>query len=1007
MEALEQRSLFSAIPAPFPGFVGPMPEMDDPLTESVPPGAGPSTELFAGTHTTAGTLSYSFRVLYRDDVAVRLSSIDSFDVYVYGPNGYARRAMLVSVDSTTDAPAITARYKVAPPDGAWDGTDNGRYTVWLQPNQVFDTGGTPANSGLAGDFSVLVYGVGNPPGIRTAVDVRDFGAIPDDGLDDSNAIEAAINSLPLGNGAPIGASPAGGILQFPVGVFDITRSIKLPSGVTLRGSGVGTVIHDTSTNRNHSAIWIYSPYTHRYNVGATVEDLSIYTRWGGGIWVDPNMGGDVVDLRLANLRVSAKGTGIDLRDQATVHSDIENVEVYNPGSTAVYIGRYDGEGADVRVRGLRVTGTARSGFVAQQGLVVITCDTLIEGLTIQTAGANVVPLYISSMGGVAQWGTTIYDLDILTPTANLPGGIVAHFTDFNRVDIDYMSGVGVGRKLKLTDAHDVRVAYLVSDGSSNVVSQLNTRDSKSYLRVGNAVNGRLTYPPRQVIPTHTRVPAPTNVINAEDFGVIADDGSDDTAALQAAIDSLPRGTGIPGGSSVVGGIVQLPLGSINTLNAIKLPSNVWLRGHNNGTVIRNMSLPPTRGVIELTSPYSHHSNIGASLDQLGIYSAAAAGVRADSTLTGELKDFRMVAVRMSNWGPSVDLRNARVNYGLFDRITISTPGTMAFWLGKPDNSSIGNVVRAVRTAGLARPGFQTEKAMFVFMGDTKIEGGSVEDIWDQFSMAHIRAFYASGTIRMDGLYMEFPRTEDGIGFMFENCRGTIDRLDHVNPWRRVHLINSSDVRIRHLNISGLTTLLKETISVDASSKLTLDTVYGQWDSGMLDHPRVMIKGFYNRSAGTLVEMSLANGGPTLLADPGMTNVSDTVYSIKDWQIYWADGYSGQLGTYQVETVSGVQRLRINLAEPGYFHIRINLNIPASAVGRNGIARWRADGPTQVYVYTFANLQQYLVRSMNSMTAGRTPVPLKLGDQLWINVGSPTTPAAAGTYYFWKFNMVAT
>ncbi len=1009
METLEQRSLLSVMPAPFPTFVGPMPQMDDPTTDWVPPGAGPSTELIAGMQTVPSTVSYSFKVVYRDDVAVRVSSIDSFDIYVYGPNGYVRRAMLMSVDRTTDGPVVTARYKIAPPDGAWDGSDNGRYTVWLQPNQVFDSGGTPANSGLAGDFAVMLPGVGDPGGIRTAVDVRDFGAIPNDGIDDSDAIEAAIASLPLGVGNPSGVNPSGGIIQFPPGTFDITRSIKLSSGVTLRGSGLQTIIHDVSTNRNHPAILLYSPYTHHFNIGATIEDMTIYARWGGGIWIDPNMNGDLVDFRLANVRVSALGPAIDLRNASTVHSDIDNVEVYNPGSTALYVGRDDGQGAGVKIRGFRVTGTARSGFRAEQGLVIITCDTFIEGMTISTAGANVVPIYFSSNGGFDEWGSTITDLEILTPTANLPGGIAASVNDFGRVQMEFMSGLGQNRKLKLVDARDVRIGYLVTDGSSNILSRVTSVDLKSSLRVGNATAGRLNYPPRpNPAPAHIRVPMPSNVIDAMDFGVVPNDGLDDTAALQAAIDSLPRGTGIPGGSSVVGGIVQLPLGAINTAQAIKLPSNVWLRGHNNGTVIRNLSLGPTRGVIELTSPYSHGSNIGAAIDQLGIYSASAMGVRADSTVTGELRDFRMAGIRMNNGGVSIDFRNTQVNYALFDRIIFNTPGTMSFWLGRDDNSSVGNVVRGARIAGMGRTGFQTEKAMFVFMGDTKVEGGSLEDVWDQFTMGNILALYASGRLKMDGLYMEFARTPEGIGFKFENLIADIDKLDHVNPWRRVHVLNSSDVRIRHLNIRGLTCFLRDTISVDATSKLTLDTVMGQWDSGTLDHPRVIVRGFYNLKAATLVDMSVANSGPTLLADPGMTSVSDVFDSGKDWQIIWGNGFMGQLGTWAVETSSGQKRLRVTLTQPGYFHIRVKLNVPQSAVGRYGVARWRFDGPTLAVAYTYANQHQYLVRAMNSMTAARTPVPLQQGDQLWINVSGDGTPnVPAGTYYFWKLNMVAT
>jgi hypothetical protein len=343
-----------------------------------------------------------------------------------------------------------------------------------------------------------------------------------------------------------------------------------------------------------------------------------------------------------------------------------------------------------------------------------------------------------------------------------------------------------------------------------------------------------------------------------------------------------------------------------------------------------------------------------------------------------------------------------------DRIVTSGLGSFTIWLGRDDNSSVGNVVRGVRNGGRARGVFQPDRAMFTYMGDTTIEGGSVEGAWDAGSTyTPILAFYASGKIKMDGMFMEFPAHASGVGFMFDNAQGSVDRLYHVMPWRRLHLINGSDIQLRNLNINGMSMQLRDAISVDASSRLTLQTVNARRDSGMLDHPRVLVRGFYNEMSDYFVETASTTRGTNLIADPDFRNVTDDIRLSADWQIIWRNGWSGRAGHWSVEYVNGVPRLRVDLTEPAYFHIRVNTKVPGPAVGQTGLATWRIDGPGTPTVYTRDWISEYSARATGSLTAARTPQQLRGNDQLWIAVGSPTQPAPVGTYYFWKFGLVAT
>ena len=990
-EPLEQRQLMSG----GSGFVGPLPDYSNPMTGYLAPGSGPSSELRAVNVTANSNGSYTFEIVYRDDTAVRVSSIDSFDVRVTGPNGYARTATLVGVNSTQDGAVRVARYKVAAPGGGWDLADNGRYRVELRPDQVFDVSGNAAYDGIVGEFHVLIPGAATPlpTPIRYGVDVRYFGAIPNDGVDDSAAIQAAIDSLPKANGVPIGSTPVGGVVLIPAGVWDVARTLTLHSGVTLRGAGHATVLHDVQTDRASSAIRLVSPFVHHFNIGVTVEHLTLYTRWARGISIDPDMGGDVNDLRLNNIRISARGTAIDLSERRIYHTDIDDVEVYNPGGAALRLGPADGVSFVNRMRNFRVTGAARGGFFnPYRALVNIGGDTLVTGgLSISTSGARFLPLY-------AEGRATIDRLSITVPAADCPGGTAAHLNNLVFAIFDTVAGVGKSRRLLLTAARDVQVKHMSSDGTSNVLSHITRVDERSYLRIGNAAAGRLqaVAPPQQPAP-HVPVPAPTNVIDATAFGVVPNDGHDDTAALQAAIDSLPDGNGIPGSGAPVGGIVQLPLGLLNLSAPIKLPSGVWLRGHGNGTALHNPVTRADGAVIELTSPYTHRSNVGAGVIDLGMYASHAAGIRPDHTVENELRDLRLVGLRFYVNGPAIDLRAPDVKFTHIDRAVVRNPGSTVIWVGREDNSATGNYVRAVRVTGEARDGFVAEKALFVFHGQTRIESGAIEA-----TFADVLPFYASGTLHMLNLYMEYPPQDDNIGFLFDNVRGYVDNMFHVDPGRQLHFVNGTQIEFGNVSIEGLTTALRWCVMADGSSKATFNTVNTQFDSGLLDHPRAVVRGVYSTNADRFVDTKTALYNPNLVADPDMTDVADD--RVADWMIFWGDTLGTIDGDWSVETVGGVKRLKlVVLSNPNQrtLTVRVNLELPASAIGKNAIGRWRVDGNGAAIVWTHAYTAEFLGRATKSLTAMASPRRIVPGEQMWIDL-----PAARGTYYLSKVGFVA-
>ncbi len=131
------------------------------ITGTVAPSLGyivpPTAELVVTDVTQSGATNVDLTVTYSDDVGVSVSTIDSSDLRVTGPNGYDSAAQLVSVSASGDGTPRVAIYRVTSPSGnAWTRGDNGTYTVWMQTNQVHDTEGARVAAGQLGEFNVAV-----------------------------------------------------------------------------------------------------------------------------------------------------------------------------------------------------------------------------------------------------------------------------------------------------------------------------------------------------------------------------------------------------------------------------------------------------------------------------------------------------------------------------------------------------------------------------------------------------------------------------------------------------------------------------------------------------------------------------------------------------------------------------------------------------------------------------------------------------------------------------------
>jgi len=137
------------------GFVRSYGTTDIGAYEFVPPGE-PTAAAIVPNVTAGGTTTAKFDVQFFDDVAIDVATLGDSDVRVTGPSGYNELGKFVSVDNNTNGTPRIATYEIPAPGGTWDGTDNGDYTVSLEPNQVFDTSPTAVAAGALTTFKAVI-----------------------------------------------------------------------------------------------------------------------------------------------------------------------------------------------------------------------------------------------------------------------------------------------------------------------------------------------------------------------------------------------------------------------------------------------------------------------------------------------------------------------------------------------------------------------------------------------------------------------------------------------------------------------------------------------------------------------------------------------------------------------------------------------------------------------------------------------------------------------------------
>jgi hypothetical protein len=116
----------------------------------------PVPALSVANLTQGGSPSHSCSVTYTDDTAVKLSSLNSSNLLVTGPNGFSNLVEFIGADLPLDGSPMTGSYSIPAPGGIWDAADNGTYTLTLFAGAVEDTLNNVTPQTVLGSFDVSI-----------------------------------------------------------------------------------------------------------------------------------------------------------------------------------------------------------------------------------------------------------------------------------------------------------------------------------------------------------------------------------------------------------------------------------------------------------------------------------------------------------------------------------------------------------------------------------------------------------------------------------------------------------------------------------------------------------------------------------------------------------------------------------------------------------------------------------------------------------------------------------
>ena len=315
--------------------------------------------------TDAGGAVQEISVAIHDNTAVKLTSLDGYDLVVTPIDraGDPLTGVLKRTAPTSDAADVVGVYWMNAPGGRWDPADNGVYQISLQANEIKDTHGNAALPQVLGQFRVNVPNIGQIT-VDSTADAPDANL--QDGRSDDGTGRSTLRSAVMQANATAGENtillPAGTyVLTIPStggdsaasGDLDVTdASAKLTIIGDRQG---GTIIDAAGLDR------VFHVFA-----GAQLDLQNVTIR--GGQAASGQDGGGVLNAG-----------GLSLTDSRITSSHaVRGGGVYNTGPLTILRSTLDHDGADDAGGGL---------YNSAAALVSITNSTFSDNSAVTAGGA--------------------------------------------------------------------------------------------------------------------------------------------------------------------------------------------------------------------------------------------------------------------------------------------------------------------------------------------------------------------------------------------------------------------------------------------------------------------------------------------------------------------------------------------------------------------------------------------------------------------------------------------
>ena len=475
-------------------------------------------------------------------------------------------------------------------------------------------------------------------------------------------------------------------------------------------------------------------------------------------------------------------------------------------------------------------------------------------------------------------------------------------------------------------------------------------------------------------------------VSVAEFGANGKDNGWDTDAIQRAIDSLPKPSGV-GTKEPCGGVVVLPAGRYLLNKPLRVFSGVTLRGEGAGTVLYS---PADEPAILMVSPFSHNYCTSATVEDLTIYTDKSPGIVADKSVTN-LVQCRFENLLISAGGCAIDL-DPNLAHKIYTQNTV-VRNVFVSTFGGPALQLWGNAnhIEQVCTEGGTRKDFKADPAIVTIAGG----GNDIRSCIIEANKPNPAvAFCISGTFTWSHNWVELDPSKEGVAYIFKDVEwALIDNLHHLLPWHKPKFVNCASVQIRMLNTDGELSPLSANLDLDDKSSLRIDQVIARTDVGMLDNPRVSIGSIYNKLGGWRLDL---DGLKSLAAQHNFV-ANAKLQDMQGWQVKWDTPLGNIRGEAKPEPDPADptrNRLRIEIKQnPNKrpLGVEAKLRVPPEFAGKRSVAQWRVEGPGQVVVDQ--NDKEIPSRVMGSLTANVLPAPVKEGDVLEFIL-----PPEPGTYF---------